>query len=509
MHFKQTITLPPFKQWLWQDIENKRILWFAVITMAASLAWLKYLSPYPYFMQHESYSYLKAAQNNDFINIWPIGYSKFLRLVSVFTRSHIVLVAIQYVLLIASVLYFLFTIRYLLIPDKWLFRIISIVTVINPMLPYTANFVTSDSLFATVSILWFTQLLWILYQPNTNLLLLHGLVVMLAFTVRLMAAYYPFISLLLIVAASMNSRKRWVGIISLATGMLVFIGRTQYEYKKRTEIVQFSAFEGWQLAANSLYGYAYDKPDTIEMVPAKFRELHPFVNNHMDSIRQLNQRPDKDQYLYYLWNFKSPLVEYTRKQVLKYKTEDYFAEWARQATLLRKYGKWLILHHPKQFLIHFVWPNLLNYYEPPAFSTGAYNSGEPYFPKAVVSWFNWEDNKSVAIAEYKHVFVASIVSSLLTVINPAFLVASLFFLSFGGFGYNNSSCKKILICTWLVWFSNMALGVLSAPIELRHQAFPTIITIPFLLSLTTWLVKSLNFNSSSKQTNNSLLNPTQ
>src|ERR1044072_6133444 len=99
MLFKQTITTQPFKKWFVQDKENKRLIWFSIAIMIISFGWLKYDYPYPNFMPPDSYSYLDAAYKNDLINQWPIGYSKFLRLVSVFSRSHLVLVIVQSLLL--------------------------------------------------------------------------------------------------------------------------------------------------------------------------------------------------------------------------------------------------------------------------------------------------------------------------------------------------------------------------------------------------------------------------
>src|SRR5688572_19471173 len=111
MLFTQTISPESFKAWIWKDAENRVLLKFSALTVVISFAWLKILYPYPNFMPPDSNSYLEAAFNNQFINLWAIGYSKFVRLVSSFTSSHFILVLIQYLLLQASVLYFLFTIR--------------------------------------------------------------------------------------------------------------------------------------------------------------------------------------------------------------------------------------------------------------------------------------------------------------------------------------------------------------------------------------------------------------
>src|ERR1035437_7307470 len=146
MIFANSIPANPFNQWLRTEPENQRLLGFCAIATLLSIICLKLIYPYPNFMPPDSYSYVDAAYNNQFINMWAIGYSKFLRLISSFTNSHLILIIIQYLLLQTCILYFLFTIRYLLSPGKWLFRILVCFSVMNPLIPQISNFVSSDAL---------------------------------------------------------------------------------------------------------------------------------------------------------------------------------------------------------------------------------------------------------------------------------------------------------------------------------------------------------------------------
>jgi hypothetical protein len=244
--FQQTLTTQPFKRWLVEDKENKWLFRFSLLVMIVSFGWLKFVYPYPNFLQPDSQWYVDAALKNDFINYWPIGYSKFLRLVSVFSRSHLILIVLQYLLLMTSVLYLLFTIRYLLPSGKWLFRILFAISIINPLIPHIANIVSSDALFASLSLVWFTQLLWINFQPGWRLLLFHAVILSLAFAVRFSAIWYPFISITAILLATIPKRNKWLGLASIVTGLLFFIGCTEYEYQKRTSTTQYAAFGKWQ-----------------------------------------------------------------------------------------------------------------------------------------------------------------------------------------------------------------------------------------------------------------------
>jgi hypothetical protein len=498
MLFKQTISYLTFKQWLRHDVETKKLLWFSAIVMVISFGWLKYLYPYPNFMPPDSYNYLESATNNDFINMWPIGYAKFLQLVNVFTRSHIVLVIGQYLLLMGSVVYFLFSIRYLLSAAKWLFRILFGLSIANPLLPHIANFVSSDALFAALSLVWFTQLLWIIYRPTRLLLILHAIIVLAAFTVRLTGIYYPLLSIALIFVVEMPSITRWLGISAVTILVLSFIGRTQYEYYKRTHTIQFSAFGGWQIAANALYGYAFDQPDATAEVPGKYKDLHTLVNRHMDSLRNIRFRPDREPGVYYQWDFKSPLLLYLNTQAWSKKLT-YFERWAAMAPLYGGYGRWLIKHHPIFFLKHYIWPNVKRYYAPPPYFMGYYMMGYTKIDPAAVNWFKLKNNQPSIRAKDTQIHITSIITTILSVINPAFIICVLFFMIFAGFRYCSPDNKRILACMLVVWFTNMFFSVISAPIELRYQIFPSVITVPFLILFLAWLIESFKTESSVKR----------
>jgi hypothetical protein len=492
MLFQQTVTTQPFSQWLTEDKENKRLLWFSVIIMAVSFGWLKFMYPYPNFMPPDSYSYLEAAYKNEFINQWPIGYSKFLRLVSVFSRSHLVLVVLQYLLLMTSVLYLLFTIRYIFAPGKWLFRGLLAVSVVNPLLSHIANFVSSDCLFAALSLVWFTQLLWMIHQPRLRLFLFHAVILLLAFTVRYSALWYPFISIAIIILTGfIPKRIKWLGIGSIVTLLLIFIGCTQYEYQKKTGTIQYAAFGGWQMTANALYAYAHAKPVDLENVSYEFHDLHAAVNHHMDSLQKLSNRPDEDFIGYYLSDLHSPLVTYGKQQRQKDSIKKtYFQAWAAMGPLYGAYGRWLIKEHPGLYLKHFAWPNLVRYYNPPMSFMGVYNLYNTKVDSIAMTWFNWKNNQLPSRLADKKIYTMSYIQTLLTIINPLFIASILLFLCFSGLKQCSKTSKHLLICMLLVWFGNCIFSVVSAPTELRYQIFPVVITLPFCILFMSWIVRS-------------------
>jgi hypothetical protein len=496
MTLKITILDPAFNEWLLKEKENKLLLWSAAVVMVVSFTWLKIIYPYPNFMPPDSYNYIKAAADNDFISIWPIGYSKFLRLVSVFSRSHFVLVTLQYLLLQISVLYFLFTFQYLLTPGKWMFRVIFILSIANPLLPHIANFVSSDCLFTTLSLIWLTQLIWIIYKPTPKLLIIHAVIILFAFTVRFNAIYYPLFSIAVIAIRSIPQKTKWLGIGCIVLLLSLFIGRTVYEYKVKTGTTQFSAFGGWLLAANALYGYAHASKNDIGAVPTKFQELHKIVNHHMDSLRNLRIRPDKEPGIYYFWNFKSPLRIYMQRSS---RNADFFKTWASVAPLYESYGLYLMRKHFSLFIRNYVWPNLQRYYAPPTYFMGAYNMEIKSVDPIAATWFGWKNNKLPVRSKDRKIHILNYFSLFVSLINSLFLGGGVLFVAFGCCNNCGSLKKNIFVLVSLFWISNLSFSLLSAPIELRYQLFPIVITFAFPLFFMSQILQSINYPSTNKQ----------
>lgn len=504
MFFQQAISPLPFKHWLYKDKENQRMFFFALFGISTSFTWLKFIYPFPNFMPPDSYNYLEAAYNKEFINFWPIGYSFFLRLVGLFSHSHLMLVTMQYIILQASLFYLLLTIRYLLSPGKWLFRILLSVSMLNPLLPHIANFVSSDCLFTALSIIWCTQLLWIIYDPNRTLLVTHAVVLLFAFMVRHNALYYPLISISIIISSRMSKRSRIFGVVSISVLLLAFIGRTQFEYNKKTNVTQYSAFGGWQIAANALYGYAYSKQDSVEDVPADFQFLHKIVNRHIDSIAHLALRPDREIGIYYLWDFKSPLRIYMEQPWKHDTVSSYFKKWANMAPLYARYGKYLILRHPKEFTMHYLWPNLQRYYAPPSYFMGVYNMGFSTIDPIAIKWFGLKNNTLYTRNKSKQIFIADTFSIIMPVINLIFVTSFLSFVFLGGFRNCPQNIKQIFRCVIAIWVSNTLFSVFSAPIEIRYQLFPLIITLIWANLFVAYIIGIIRTTSNNIKTNESI-----
>lgn len=491
MIFQNKLLPISFKHWLRDDKENYLLFFLSAIVMVISFVWLKILYPYPNFMPPDSYNYLEAASTNEFISIWPIGYSKFLRAVSCFSNSHVVLVIIQFLLLHVSVLYFLFSLRYLLSPGIWLFRFIAIITISNPLLTHISNYVSSDCVFISISAVWLTQLLWIICKPNKYLMVVHAVVILLAFMMRHYALYYPLISILAILSTRIEITMKWISIGSIVCLLSIFIGSTQHEYNKTTNKPQYTAFAGWQIAANALYGYAHVSAlDSPSSLPRKFRALHTQVNQHMKYLSHFPDfvRPDSKVGVYYLWDFNSPLIKY-REKIWKFDSSiSYFKKWASMAPLYSGYGRYIIKHHPISFTRYFILPNLVNYFSPPPGFLGYYNLGKDTVDQIAVTWFGLESNKIPTASNYKEIRLSRYFSIGFAIVNILFIFSFIAFVALNGFKNIAYASKRIINLTALFWCSNLFFSVISAPNELRYQLFPMIIIFSFSCLLIDFII---------------------
>jgi len=480
-----------FKEWIWRSKENKLPLIIFSVMIVVQFTVFKLLYPYPNFMWPDSFSYIEAAMNNANISFWPVGYSHFIRFISSFFSTAFALVLIQYATMEAALLYLLFSIRYLFKLNKTIFYWMSAGLLLNPLLLHICNFVSSDAVFISLSVIWFTQLLWLLYKPSPSLMLWHAFVLFLIFTFRYVGIYYPVISIVLIFFINCKIYTKVITILSIAILLGSFVAITQSEYLKETGKSQFSPFGGWQLAANALYGYArVEYTDPVSTVPDKFKSLHAIVNHQVDSLRQTSIRPDSTVGVYYLWDLNSPLKQYVRSAT----TRDIgqFERWASVAPLYAAYGRYLTFKHPGLFLKHFVYPNFWRYYFPTLASLETYNIGKDTVNRIAATWFGWSTNKLFHRSGNNYIVVSSYYSTFISLVNLTFLISCCIAFAFRLFP--NTYTKNAWILAGSFWFLNLLFSVVSAPTELRYQAFPGIISYVFLLLSLTIIKTKFNVN---------------
>lgn len=467
-----------FYDFVFRNRKNKTALWLAAVFSLLQFTVFKILFPHPNFMP-DSYSYIEAAFNNADINFWPTGYSKFLRIFREIVHSDIALATFQYLFLQIAVLYFILTIIYFSKTTRITTYVISgsLILIINPVLLSLSNYVSADALFTALSLVWFTELIWLVYRPNGWHALIQGVVLFLAFTIRYNALYYPIVAAGALYASKLTWRMKFTS-IGLCLGLIaIFIWQQGNKYRELTGHRQFAAFGGWQLASNALVMYSKMKHDQ-EKVPAKFTALHQVVRTHIDSLRNLNQSPVSSG-IYYLWY--GPLRQYSgNTQKVRTGTPN-FKKWASVAPLYGEYGRYLIQSHPADYIRYYILPNTISYAVPPVEFLNQYNMRRDSVGDQVKNWFSYKTKHIKFYA--KEIKMLNGHSVLAALINVCFIISIIGYFLFNTYKVNRSSISCLKLCTAL-WVINMLFSILASPVVLRYQVFVLII----ILSLTIVLI---------------------
>jgi hypothetical protein len=465
-----------------EDRYNRQLLWWAGIAIIVQLIVFKVLYPFAGFIDGDSYVYLQSAFYNMEVNFYPIGYSKFLRLFSIFTKSDTALVAFQYLAIEVSALWFVFTLFYLYPLSKAAKWSMCIFVVLNPVFLYVSNYVSSDALFLALSLTWFTLLLLILRQPTTKLIVLQSLVLLLAFMVRYNALYYPLIGAVVLLFSRLSLRHRLSAIAAsfLLVGMLIVY--TAYQYKSMTGIWEFTPFSGWQLANNAMYAYRYVDSADRKPCPANLSVLDNTVRHYFDTSRNRLTHPEEMLVAStaYMWKSNSPLQRYMREKFKKDSTTTGLKRWASMAPLYKQYGWYLIREYPESYVQHYLIPNAIKYYTPPEEFLASYNMGIDTVASLAQVWFNYKTRKVKTAFKDLDVTILIFQPILAGVMNIIFLLGSVFVGILNGFK-DNGLGKTIVILALVLWAANFGFSIFASPIALRYQLFAITITSLFAI----------------------------
>ena len=473
-----------FTQFLFHNRRNRTILYLAAAAIFIQFTIFKYLYLFANYIHDDSFFYLYAAYKNLTINTYPIGYSIFLRLVSVFSKPDLALVGLQYLLIQCSTILLLFTIFYFCKAGSVTKTILLCFMVFNPLFLHLANMVSSDGLFLALSMTWFSLLLWIILKPSNKIICWHAIVLFAAFTVRYNALIYPFISILAFGLSKLSLRKKALG---LGFGLLLcgwFVGLSMSQYKKLTGYWQFSPFSGWQLANNAMYIYREVDSTYRQPVPLKFRDLDCRIRIFFDTHPNWSGEAGT----FYMWAPWLPLMQYLDSLFVKDTAATEFKKWANMGPLYSSYGLTIIKKYPGYFLRYFVWSNSRKYFAPSVEYLEFYNWNKPTVGKLAMKWFGYTNNRVKTRMKSGKVWILQFYPILVGITN-LFLFLMLFsYLLLKGWQYS-PSFNKIILLTSFVWIANAGFNIFAASAALRFQAFPALLSVTFSLLLIDWMAR--------------------
>jgi hypothetical protein len=445
--------------------------------LALQFACFKIFYPFPDFFG-DSYNYIYAASHNLDVNIWPIGYSKFLRGFHWFTHSDFLLILFQYFSLEAAYFYLYQTIVRCCPASRRTRIIILLFFFFNPLNLYVSNYVSSEPLFLALSLVWLTELLWTIYKPSWYHLVILSIAFFIAFTFRYNAMYYPLIATIGFLISKQHIFQKITGIFLGPLLTIPFIIFSSTAAKQLSGAPQFPPiYGGWQWANNALYFREYIQEDSNAFPTPQIAELDQMARNYFRK-----EPPMYRDLAPYVGNFfirerRGPLRQYIGKY---FKSTESIEAWAKAAPIFKEYGIWLIEHHPIAFARYYLLLNTKNYFFPPLEKLTLYNLGEPGVDLPVAIWFGFNSLKITSI--FPRTFQGTLLifyPFLFLFLNFFFCRSLYFFIKQKNFRRSYRPFAHIVAIISLLLLVNFGFSIFANVIAFRYQLFPMIVLLAF------------------------------
>jgi hypothetical protein len=460
---------------------DRQYLLLAVVVSIVQIILFKIAYPFPDFIS-DSYNYIESAALHLDVNLWPIGYAKFLWFIHKINYSGTFLVCVQYFLLQAALAYLFFFIRSLFRPSVFATRLLFIFLLVNPLSLYISNAVLSDAIFTALSIVWLVELTRQLVQPNVQNVFVMAIVVGIAFTLRYTAIYYPIISGL---ALLLSKNKVWVkvaGAVAPLLFMIPFVLFTQAETKKVTGTAEFSVFGGWQLANNALYMYNHIQVNSGDL-PAGSQGLDSMVRQYYKVMPAWYFNFDDFPGTFFIKHAHAPLKQYMLRHYAKELDSNSFLGWGKVSPMYNAYGTYLIGHYPLAFARYYLWMNTKNYFDPFLEKFNVYNLGEDSVWQPAQYWFHL---KTPAVWSISKNFPGKLFypyPPLFLMLNAYFAGCMLWLLFTGKIRRLQPNFQRSLYFFSGFLLVNFAFSIFATPVVLRYQLIPLMYLFVFSILL--------------------------
>lgn len=466
-----------FKQYLLQK-DNKKLLFTASVIGIVYLFILRLLYPVPSFYS-DSFTWIGAANTGQPVTFRPVGYSKLLMFLRLFSTSDLPLVLAQYASNILANLFLFFTFTFLF-PFKKSFRqILYVLLVVNPFYVFYSNYISADAFFNCCAVIWFTLLIWIMHRPSWPLIIAQLAFLCALFELRYNAIFFPAISTLAVSISKMPAVKKAVSIAVSFALIAAIVIITTYVTKNFTGTKTFSAFSGWQLANNALHVIQHDKIDTSQIKDKKAKDFTAFAVHFFDTARQTF--PDSGATAVFMWHINSPLKTYM--YTFRQPGWTYFKTWNALGPVYNEFGKTIIRQKPLSYLQHFVVPNVQAYFFPPPEIYQTYMEDKDTIAQIACKYFHYKSNKTAP--HHPVVYAAMFMPSLYLFIgvNIIFILACIAYLVLGQYKKQPVLYNQTLLTFTAFYIANFFFVVLLAPSVFRYHIFILTLSFPILLYL--------------------------
>ncbi|RFM34694.1 hypothetical protein DXN04_15635 [Chitinophaga silvisoli] len=474
-------------------LQSQRSSTYYYITTAIIVTFIiwfifKLIYPYP-FITIDSYYYIGAAYENSAVGSWPIGYSKFIRLVGYISHSHKLLVTVQYFLLQASFIYLFLTIHNIFQIGKWQSIILFIFLFLNPLFIYGSNHIMSDILFCSLAICWICQLLWMIKRPQPYMIFTQAILLTIIFSIRYTALYFPLFTIIVYIISPQSTWRKIAGIGLTFLLLGSFIQFTRIKMEEVGGVRQFSSAGGWKQASNALYMYEHIAAVDNTPVPDKFKLLHQLTKNYFNGphthVDLYNIDQDFTTGSFYVAAYESPLMQYLRIKLGENADVFEFKNIAPFGPFFNSYGTYLIIHHPIPYLQYVVLPDVMAYLFPFPEIYGTPNDlyylWSNHLGEMAKSWFGLS---SITIPK-KFIEIRAVILSpyplLFFIIHAIFILSLIALISQKQYRQWDTHTRKSYLFISAICIANFLFTILSAASVLRFQF--TFIIIEFLTAL--------------------------
>lgn len=455
---------------------KRRVFLLTIGLLILEWTLFKLAYPYPDFIL-DSYYYIGAARDNLDINIWPIGYSKFLEVFHYITDSDTALVSFQFFFLELAALYFYTTINATFQLGASSIKIIYLFLFCNPLFFYLSNSVLSDPIFAALSILWFTELLNLIQKPQSFWSLCpQALFVGIAFTFRYNAMYYPAITGVALILSHYRPFEKLAGTLLVLLLIIPFLVYSKNAGKKLTGEPIYSFLAGWQLANNALY-----MRNQIEVDTTKFPSSSSMKIDSLSRAFFRRAGPHFKSYLnnyagnYFIQEGRGPL-----KTFMWITNKDYSLKtWGQVNIPYSEYGRFLIKSHPIGYIRYFLIPNSKSYFFPPLADIAYYNYASDSVAQIAKEWFSYPSRRITVFSKTIQGYILKIFPIFFLALNAFFPIGYLLFLRQYHIRKKSSNFSKpfILASTFLI--INAVFSITANGACLRYEFTPMIIFLSF------------------------------
>ena len=466
-----------FKQYL-QLKENKRYFLLAIVISIVYFFTLRFLFPVPSYYS-DSYTWIGAARTGQPVTFRPVGYSKIIEFLQLLGKGDFLLIFTQYFLNLFANLLLFFTSTYFFTFKSWLKKLLFLFLIANPFYLFYSNYISSDAFFNSITVVWFTLLMWIFHKPKWSLLIAKLILLAILFELRYNAIFFPVISGVAILLTSMPMVKKITGIglsLVLIVGIMI---ATTIVTENFTGTKTFSAFSGWQLANDALHIMQHEKIDTNKIESKEVKALTGFLVHFFDTARQTF--PDSGATAVFMWHINSPLKRYMR--IYDRSSKSYFKTWNEVGPLYNEFGKIIILQKPLAYIQHFVLPNAKANLLPPLEIYDTYMEDHDTIAAVASKYFAYSSNRTRPHHPKIYALVFKPMQYLFVCMNIVLLLFGNYYLWFDKYQFQPKLYNYTLLCFAAFFVANFFFIVLLAPTVFRYHVFILTLSFPILLFL--------------------------